>query len=93
MTDHDPDALAYASIAVLGRRLRDGSLTSEALTKALIERSERLDPALGAFRLRVPERALAIARGADLQLRAGQDRRPIDQPYLPRPDAGAPQVR
>lgn len=66
-----------ASIAELGRRLRAGETTAEALARHFLDRIEALDPKLNAFRLACPERAVAQARAADAQLRAGIDPGPL----------------
>ena len=66
-----------ASIPELGRRLRAGETTAEALARHFLDRIEALDPKLNAFRLACPERAVAQARAADAQLRAGIDLGPL----------------
>lgn len=50
--------------------LRKGSLSSQELTRAYLERIERLEPALHAFLTLVPEKALAQAQAADRRLKA-----------------------
>ena len=65
------------SIAALGRRLRSGETSAEALARHYLDRIEALDPRLNAFRLVCAERALASARAADAQLRAGIDLGPL----------------
>jgi aspartyl-tRNA(Asn)/glutamyl-tRNA(Gln) amidotransferase subunit A len=57
--------------------LRDGSLTSVALTERLLERSDALDPQLGAWQVRFDEAALARAAAADAELAAGTDLGPL----------------
>ena len=66
-----------ASIAALGRRLRSGETSAEALARHYLDRIEALDLKLNAFRLVCAERALASARAADAQLRAGIDLGPL----------------
>lgn len=66
------DTLFYQTIAELAPRIRAGELSPVALTEALLERIQALDPALNAFRLQTPERALAAARSAELQINSGQ---------------------
>ena len=66
-----------ASIVELGRQLRSGESSAEELARHFLERIEALDPKLNAFRLVCAERALASARAADIQLRAGLDPGPL----------------
>lgn len=68
---------AYPPITELGRRLRRGETSAEALARHCLDRIEALDPKLNAFRLVCAERALASARAADTQLRAGIDLGPL----------------
>ena len=70
------DAIAYASIAELGARYRTRELSPVEVTRALLARIEKLDPALHAFVTLTPERALADARAAEDALRRG-DQRPL----------------
>ena len=65
------------SIAELGRRLRSGEMSAVELARHYLDRIEALDPALNAFRLVCAERAIASARAADAQLRAGVDLGPL----------------
>ena len=67
----------HATIVELGRRLRSGETSAEALARHCLERIEALDPKLDAFRLVCAERAVASARAADAQLRAGVDPGPL----------------
>ncbi|MGH7153189.1 MAG: amidase [Acetobacteraceae bacterium] len=66
-----------ASIAEMGRRLRAGETTSEALTRAALQVIERRDRSLHAFILVTADRALADARAADAALKAGRDHGPM----------------
>ena len=68
---------ATDSILELGRRLRSGETSAEALVRHALDRIEALDPKLNAFRLVCEERAVASARAADTQLRAGVDLGPL----------------
>jgi len=71
------DTRLPATIADAGKRLRNGSLTSEALTRAYLECIRELQPKLNAF-ITVPEaQALATAAALDAELRAGKDRGPL----------------
>ena len=80
MTTHP---LHYLTVSELGGRYRDGSLSPVTVTEHLIERIDRLDPKLGAFRTVTRERALGEARAAEAALRAGQDLGPLHGiPYV-----------
>jgi aspartyl-tRNA(Asn)/glutamyl-tRNA(Gln) amidotransferase subunit A len=70
-------ALHELSIAEAGKRLRAGSVTSEALTRDALERIAAHDPVLHAFVLVTEARALADARRADAELKAGTLRGPL----------------
>lgn len=70
-------ALDELPIAEAGRRLRDGSLTSMALTQHSLDRIAALDGALHSFVLVTEARALADAARADAELAAGYDRGPM----------------
>lgn len=70
-------ALDELPIAEAGRRLRDGSLTSMALTRHSLDRIAELDGALHSFVLLTEARALADAARADAELAAGHDRGPM----------------
>jgi aspartyl-tRNA(Asn)/glutamyl-tRNA(Gln) amidotransferase subunit A len=59
------------------RRLRDGSVTSVALTQALLGRADRSDPELGVYLARFDEQALEQAQRADAELASGLDRGPF----------------
>lgn len=65
------------TIAEAALRLRDGSLTSVALTEAHLGRIAARDPALHSFALVAAETALVEAEAADLALAAGDDRGPL----------------
>ena len=68
------DAIAYSTIRELGARYRSRELSPVEVTRVLLARIEKLDPALHAFVTLTPERALADARAAEEQLRRGDDR-------------------
>ncbi len=65
---------AELSIAAMGRALRDGTVTSEQLTKDALDRIAAKDSGLHAFVLLTPDRALADAHRADTELKASIDR-------------------
>lgn len=64
-------------IGVAGTRLREGSLTSVALTEAHLERIALRDPLYHAFITVTAERALVDAARADRELSEGVDRGPL----------------
>ena len=68
---------ADLSIAAMGRALREGSVTSEQLTKDALGRIDAKDSGLHAFVLLTPDRALADAHRADTELKASIDRGPF----------------
>ncbi|WP_406055624.1 amidase [Kribbella sp. NBC_00889] len=57
--------------------LRDGSLTSTALTQQILDRAVALNPALGAYVEITADAALEQAGAADTALAAGDDRGPL----------------
>ncbi|MFI6040189.1 amidase family protein [Nocardia sp. NPDC051321] len=70
----DPTALGVLELAAL---LRAGALTSEKLTKALLDRAQEKDSDINSFVHRYPDTALAAARDADARRRAEGDRAPL----------------
>ncbi len=68
---------ADLSIAEMGRSLRAGSVTSEALTNDALDRIAAKDAGLHAFVLLTKDRALSDARRADTERKAGVDRGPF----------------
>ena len=68
------DDLLFASIAEVAARYRDGSLSPVTVTEQALARSEALNPTLNAFITVTGETALAAARQAERELRAGIDR-------------------
>jgi aspartyl-tRNA(Asn)/glutamyl-tRNA(Gln) amidotransferase subunit A len=71
------DDLAYASLTALGRRLRAGQTTAVELAEMFLARLERYGPELNAVATLTPERGLAEAKQADVELAAGHDRGPL----------------
>jgi amidase len=63
--------LAYAGVAHQAQLVRSGAVTARELVELSLERIERLDPAVNAFRVVRPERALAEADAAQGRLRDG----------------------
>ena len=68
------DEIAYATIRELGERYRRRTLSPVEVTRHLLARIEKLDPALHAFVTVTADRALADARTAEQELRSGETR-------------------
>jgi amidase len=66
--------LAFAGLDEHLRLLASGEVTSEELTGLFLDRIERHDPALNAYRVVFAERARAEAKQADARRRSGEDR-------------------
>lgn len=66
------------TIAELATMLAAGSTTSEAITQAIIDRTETVDTRVGAFLSYDASDALAQARASDARRAAGQSRGPLD---------------
>jgi aspartyl-tRNA(Asn)/glutamyl-tRNA(Gln) amidotransferase subunit A len=64
-------------MTALGTRIREGTTTSEAITSACLEHIAQINPRLNAFITVLGDRALAEARQADHEIRAGHDRGPL----------------
>lgn len=77
MTSLPADPLAEGGIAAFAVALRNGEITSEAVTKAYLDRIAILDPKLGAYQHVAAETALATARAMDQLLQAGTDLGPL----------------
>ena len=71
------DDLAFWPVSDLARWLRQGEITSVELTELYLDRLKRYDPVLHCVITLTEERALAQARRADEELRAGVDRGPL----------------
>ena len=70
----DPADLAFAGVVRQGQLLREGEVSSRELVELYLERIERLDAELNAFRTVMAERALADAEQAEARRSAGDDR-------------------
>ena len=57
--------IAYLSLAEVSRRIRRRELTSETVTRILLERIAHHDPRLNAVLLTLKEQALVLAKRAD----------------------------
>src|SRR5256885_576091 len=62
----------YTGLAEQARLVRDGEVTSRELVEMSLERIERLDPKLNAFRCVLAEAARAEADAADARRQAGE---------------------
>jgi amidase len=71
------DACCYLTIAEMGHRLRDRTISSTALTGAFLDRIHRLDGHYRSYARLMAERALAEAAQADEALDRGLDRGPL----------------
>lgn len=67
------ESLAWASIPELGQQLRTGKTTAVGLAEYFLDRLERIGPKYHAVVTMTRDRALAEARQADADLRAGKD--------------------
>jgi amidase len=70
----DRDELAFAGVARQAELIRSGDVTSRELVILYLERIERIDPQLNAFRKVMSERALVDAQQADGRRGAGDER-------------------
>lgn len=70
-------SLHYQTLGQLRVALDAGELSAEELTRACLERMDKFDDSLNAYRLRCPERAIEQARTADQRLRAGDNASPL----------------
>ena len=68
------DELAFAGVVRQAELIRAGDVTSRELVELYLERIERLNPELNAFRLVLGERAVVDAKQADGRRGAGEDR-------------------
>jgi amidase len=69
----DATELAFAGATEQAALLRAGELTPRDLVEVYLERIERIDPELGAFRVVLADEARAAADGAAERLRAGDE--------------------
>ena len=70
----DRDDLAFAGVARQAELIRGGDVTSRELVILYLERIDRFDPQLNAFRKVMSERALVDAQQADARRGAGDER-------------------
>jgi len=72
-----PDQPTAMTIADIGAAFRAGTLSPVTLTQACLDRIARYDNTLHSFITVTADRALAAARKAEAELKAGQDRGPF----------------
>jgi amidase len=70
----DAAELVYAGLARQAELVRSGEVTPAELVEASLQRIERIDPQLNAFRVVFAERARAEAEQAGARLKGGDDR-------------------
>jgi len=73
----DGQELAFAGVVRHAELIRSGDASSRELVELYLERIERLDPELNAYRSVLSERALADAQQADARRAAGGAERPL----------------
>jgi len=73
----DHQDIAYLELTEVAELIRSRQLTSVEVTEAVLARTEALDPTLHSFAHVSAESALAAARSADDELRAGRLRGPL----------------
>ncbi|MCB0020552.1 MAG: hypothetical protein KDE09_22320, partial [Anaerolineales bacterium] len=69
--------LHYQSLLTVAERLRQGDITSVALTQHMLDRSAALEPQLKSYATLMADQALAAARQADAEIAAGHYRSPL----------------
>ena len=73
----DSVELCYLSIAEASALMRDGELSPVELTRAFLQRIEKLDPKLQAYITVLPESAMIEARRAEAEMLSGGYRGPL----------------
>jgi amidase len=68
------DELAFAGAARQAEMVRAGEVSPTELVRLCLDRIERIDPQLNAFRVVLAERALLEAEQAEARLKAGEER-------------------
>src|SRR4051812_46321453 len=92
----DPTDLAFSGAAEQARLIASGDVSAREVVEGALRRIERIDPALGAFRVVLGDRALAEAQQADARRRAGEARPLLGVPVAIKDDtdvAGVPTAR
>ncbi|HEU4978334.1 MAG TPA: amidase [Solirubrobacteraceae bacterium] len=83
----DATDLCYAGAARQAQLIADGEVSSRELVQATLDRIERLQPELNAYRIVYAERALVQADQADSRRRAGERRPLLGVPVAIKDDA------
>src|SRR5215211_4009372 len=83
----DPTELAYAGAARQARLIAAGEVSAREVVQAALDRIERHDGRINAFRVVRAERALAEADRADARRRAGEKRPLLGVPVAIKDDA------
>jgi amidase len=83
----DPTDLCYAGAARQAQLIASGEVSSRELVQATLDRIDRLQPTLNAYRVVFRERALAQAEQADARRRAGEERPLLGVPVAIKDDA------
>src|SRR5262245_54946074 len=71
------DVDLFSSIAGLGARYREKSLSPVTVTQRSLARIEKLDPVLNSFITVLAKESLTAAKEAERELNAGHDRGPL----------------
>ena len=69
--------LAFRSAVETGKLIKQGKLSSEKVTRTLLERIDKFDRSLGSYASLLAQAAVRQARQADREVRAGKIRSPI----------------
>jgi aspartyl-tRNA(Asn)/glutamyl-tRNA(Gln) amidotransferase subunit A len=72
-----PPDLAFATIADLGTKIRSGTVSPTELAVFFLDRLDTIGRSLNAVATLTPDRAMAAARKAEVELAAGVDRGPL----------------
>lgn len=72
-----PDDIHFASAIDAGRAIREKHLSSEELTRLILQRIDRHEPALNAYTTLLADEALKQARGLDQEAARGRWRSPL----------------
>lgn len=69
--------LAFLELTEVAQRIQKREISSVSVTRAMLDRIDRFDGALGSFALVLPELALAQAQKADEEIAVGHHRGPL----------------
>src|SRR5260370_42628014 len=71
------DEIFYLSVSDLAKRIESKKLSPVDLTKAYLDRSQRLGPRFNAYARLTPEIALELANAAEKEIQRGHYRGPL----------------